>query len=75
MFNLIAIAIIVLDLWGMVGIWTTAFGFHNAWELWVSRTSNGKSLLFNSSLTLPLERYIKYTTASSSAPGTATRKS
>lgn len=23
-----------MPLWGMVGIWTTKFGFHNLWEFW-----------------------------------------
>lgn len=36
MFNLIAIAIILLDGWGMIGIWTQKFGFHHLWEVWVS---------------------------------------
>jgi MFS-type transporter involved in bile tolerance (Atg22 family) len=35
MFNTIAIGIILLDGWGMIGIWTDKFGFHNAWEVWV----------------------------------------
>jgi MFS-type transporter involved in bile tolerance (Atg22 family) len=25
---------LLLPLWGMVGIWTTKFGFHNLWEFW-----------------------------------------
>ena len=37
MFNVIAFSIILLDGWGMIGIWTNQFGFHNAWEVWVSR--------------------------------------
>ncbi|KAK0936186.1 hypothetical protein LTR29_012196 [Friedmanniomyces endolithicus] len=32
MFNAVAVGIIVLDGWGMIGIWTQRFGFHNAWE-------------------------------------------
>lgn len=35
MFNTIAVGIILLDGWGMIGIWTNKFGFHNAWEVWV----------------------------------------
>ncbi|PYI08205.1 autophagy protein [Aspergillus sclerotiicarbonarius CBS 121057] len=35
MFNLIAIAIILLDGWGMIGIWTQKFGFHHLWEVWI----------------------------------------
>lgn len=30
MFNTIAVGIVLLDGWGMVGIWTDRFGFHNA---------------------------------------------
>lgn len=40
MFNTIAVAIILLDGWGMIGIWTDKFGFHKAWEVWVSRISD-----------------------------------
>ncbi|KAJ3485207.1 hypothetical protein NLI96_g5125 [Meripilus lineatus] len=25
---------ILIPLWGMIGIWTTKFGFHNVWEFW-----------------------------------------
>lgn len=25
---------VLIALWGMVGIWTTKFGFHNLWEFW-----------------------------------------
>jgi MFS-type transporter involved in bile tolerance (Atg22 family) len=32
MFNAVAIGIILLDAWGMIGIWTQKFGFHNVWE-------------------------------------------
>lgn len=32
MFNAVAIGIILLDGWGMIGIWTQKFGFHNEWE-------------------------------------------
>jgi hypothetical protein len=35
MFDAIMVGIILLDGWGMIGIWTTKFGFHNAWEFWV----------------------------------------
>ncbi|RDI86921.1 hypothetical protein Vi05172_g3162 [Venturia inaequalis] len=35
MFDAIMIGIIILDAWGMIGIWTQKFGFHNAWEFWV----------------------------------------
>lgn len=39
MFNIVAIAIILLDGWGMIGIWTQKFGFHHLWEIWVSTFS------------------------------------
>ncbi|KAH8810912.1 putative autophagy protein [Xylogone sp. PMI_703] len=35
MFNIVAITIVVLDAWGMIGIWTNRFGFHNLWEFWL----------------------------------------
>ncbi|KAH8691428.1 putative autophagy protein [Talaromyces proteolyticus] len=41
MFNVIAVAIILLDGWGMIGIWTQRFGFHNTWEVWVYQTYYG----------------------------------
>ncbi|GKZ24513.1 hypothetical protein AbraIFM66951_006091 [Aspergillus brasiliensis] len=41
MFNLIAIAIIVLDGWGMIGIWTQNFGFHHLWEVWLYQAYYG----------------------------------
>ncbi|KAJ5881637.1 uncharacterized protein N7529_000309 [Penicillium soppii] len=41
MFNTIAIGIILLDGWGMIGIWTDKFGFHNAWEVWVYQAFYG----------------------------------
>ncbi|TFY67506.1 hypothetical protein EVG20_g3925, partial [Dentipellis fragilis] len=25
---------VMIPLWGMIGIWTTKFGFHNVWEFW-----------------------------------------
>jgi hypothetical protein len=37
MFNAIAIGIVILDGWGMIGIWTDKFGFHHVWEVWVSK--------------------------------------
>lgn len=40
MFNAVAVGIILLDAWGMIGIWTQRFGFHNKWEVWVSYTSS-----------------------------------
>ncbi|PYH96007.1 putative autophagy protein [Aspergillus ellipticus CBS 707.79] len=41
MFNLVAIAIILLDGWGMIGIWTQKFGFHHLWEVWVYQVFYG----------------------------------
>ncbi|KAF7715953.1 Uncharacterized protein PECH_004624 [Penicillium ucsense] len=41
MFNAIAVSIILLDGWGMIGIWTDKFGFHNAWEVWVYQAFYG----------------------------------
>lgn len=35
MFNAVAFSIILLDGWGMIGIWTNRFGFHHLWEIWV----------------------------------------
>lgn len=37
MFNAVAVGIILLDGWGMIGIWTQRFGFHRSWEVWVRR--------------------------------------
>ena len=34
MFNAVAVGIIVLDAWGMIGIWTQSFGFKKRWEVW-----------------------------------------
>ncbi|RDL33695.1 Autophagy-related protein [Venustampulla echinocandica] len=41
MFNIVACAIIVLDIWGMIGIWTEKFGFHNVWEVWLYQVFYG----------------------------------
>ncbi|EME77357.1 uncharacterized protein MYCFIDRAFT_191492 [Pseudocercospora fijiensis CIRAD86] len=41
MFNAVAVAIILLDGWGMIGIWTDQFGFHNTWEVWVYQAFYG----------------------------------
>ena len=35
MFNIVAVAIILLDCWGMLGIWTGKVGFHHPWEFWM----------------------------------------
>ncbi|KAI9688684.1 MAG: hypothetical protein M1822_001041 [Bathelium mastoideum] len=41
MFNTVAVGIILLDGWGMIGIWTQRFGFHHVWEVWVYQTFYG----------------------------------
>lgn len=41
MFNVVAVGIIVLDAWGLVGIWTDKFGFHNVWEVWAYQAFYG----------------------------------
>ncbi|KAI0403562.1 putative autophagy protein [Xylaria palmicola] len=41
MFNIVATGIVVLDAWGMVGIWTDRFGFHNLWEFWLYQIYSG----------------------------------
>lgn len=41
MFNAIAIGIILLDGWGMIGIWTSRFGFHHEWEVWLYQAYYG----------------------------------
>ena len=35
MFNVVVLAIILLDCWGMLGIWTQTIGFHHRWEFWM----------------------------------------
>ncbi|TDL30024.1 MFS general substrate transporter [Rickenella mellea] len=34
MFVVTNVVTIFIPLWGMIGIWTDRFGFHNAWEFW-----------------------------------------
>ncbi|KAJ0417092.1 autophagy-related protein 22-like protein [Aspergillus carlsbadensis] len=41
MFNAIALSIVLLDAWGMVGIWTQSFGFHHTWEIWAYQAFYG----------------------------------
>nr|POF13241.1 autophagy-related protein 22 [Quercus suber] len=41
MFNAVAVGIILLDGWGMIGIWTQRFGFHHVWEVWVYQVFYG----------------------------------
>lgn len=35
---------LLLALWGMVGIWTTKFGYHNLWEFWLFAAQYGFTL-------------------------------
>lgn len=35
MFTAVMVGILLLDGWGMIGIWTQKFGFKNVWEVWV----------------------------------------
>lgn len=41
MFMAVAVAIVLLDGWGLIGIWTQRFGFHNVWEVWVYQAFYG----------------------------------
>ena len=41
MFNAVICGIILLDGWGMIGIWTQRFGFHHVWEFWLYQTFYG----------------------------------
>jgi MFS-type transporter involved in bile tolerance (Atg22 family) len=41
MFMVVAICIVLLDGWGMIGIWTQKFGFHNKWEVWLYQVFYG----------------------------------
>ncbi|KAK0383860.1 hypothetical protein NLU13_7952 [Sarocladium strictum] len=41
MFNAIMVFIILLDGWGMVGNWTSSFGFKNVWEIWLYQAFYG----------------------------------
>ncbi|KAJ9603736.1 hypothetical protein H2200_011922 [Cladophialophora chaetospira] len=41
MFDAVMLGILALDGWGMIGIWTQKFGFHNKWEFWVYQTFYG----------------------------------
>ncbi|KAH9965402.1 autophagy-related protein 22-like protein [Russula dissimulans] len=36
-----SIVAVVLPLWGMIGIWTNKFGYHNTWEFWLYYTIYG----------------------------------
>ena len=35
MFNVVMVGIVLLDGWGMIGIWTHKFGFHHEYEFWL----------------------------------------
>jgi MFS-type transporter involved in bile tolerance (Atg22 family) len=41
MFMVVAVCIVILDGWGMIGIWTQSFGFHKRWEVWVYQAFYG----------------------------------
>ena len=41
MFTAVIVGIILLDGWGMIGIWTQSFGFHHVWEFWLYQTFYG----------------------------------
>lgn len=41
MFNAVAVGIILLDGWGMIGIWTQRFGFHHVYEVWLYQVFYG----------------------------------
>ena len=35
MLGVVALSIIAANIWGMIGIWTTAIGYHHRWEFWL----------------------------------------
>lgn len=35
MLNAVAVSIVALDVYGMLGVWTQAIGFHHRWEFWL----------------------------------------
>ncbi|KAH7086451.1 autophagy-related protein 22-like protein [Paraphoma chrysanthemicola] len=41
MFMAIAVSIVLLDAWGLVGIWTETFGFKHKWEVWAYQVFYG----------------------------------
>ena len=41
MFNAVMLGIILLDGWGMIGNWTSNFGFKNVWEVWAYQVFYG----------------------------------
>lgn len=75
MFNVVAFFIVLIDGWGMIGIWTDKFGFHHLWEIWVGLASASRVSWWCRGLTDSSQRPTKPFTASSSARGIATRRS
>ena len=41
MLNTASIAVVLMMIYGFVGIWTQAIGFHNHWEFWLSQVYLG----------------------------------
>lgn len=41
MFDAVMVGILLLDGWGMIGIWSQRFGFHHAWEVWLYQVFYG----------------------------------
>ncbi|OAL22174.1 hypothetical protein AYO20_11215 [Fonsecaea nubica] len=41
MFDAVMIGILLLDGWGLIGVWTQSFGFHHEWEFWVYQAFYG----------------------------------
>ena len=41
MLNAVAVSIIILDGWGMIGVWTEKVGFHHPWEFWLYQVFYG----------------------------------
>ncbi|KAG9186774.1 hypothetical protein G6011_09882 [Alternaria panax] len=41
MFMAIAFSIVLLDGWGLIGIWVRGFGFHKRWEVWAYQAFYG----------------------------------
>lgn len=41
MFSAVMLAIVLLDGWGMLGVFTDRFGFRNVWEVWVYQVFYG----------------------------------
>ncbi|EIW61401.1 MFS general substrate transporter [Trametes versicolor FP-101664 SS1] len=41
MFAVTNVVTILIPLWGMIGLWTTKFGFRNVWEFWAYNVISG----------------------------------